>query len=220
MADLEFTFTDTGFPAGFVGDANDYKDTFLLYLQASVDSDNLLLGQVGGTAPTDHTIVWLDNGVWKYFQTSAWIPMAIQVWDSTSSFTTTFRTLGTMTADRIVTFQDKDGTIAYLEDMDFGRNAKVLTGHGAVIINWELSNNFYHSLDAGTTTTYSFSNSFPGQEIWVLTINGVATPVNFPANVLWISPGTEPNQTASGTDLWIIRNVAGSFIGQQLADLS
>lgn len=78
------TFSLAPIPTGQSLDANQYGQLLVQNLQAFI-SGQLLVGQIGGAAPTTNIGVWFNNGVWYYWDpgTSAYIPQTL-----TSSFPT------------------------------------------------------------------------------------------------------------------------------------
>lgn len=214
MATLNVTFTDGGFPANFSGDLNAFKDAIIQYLVGNIDSSNIILGKIGGSAPVADVGPWLDNGIWKSWNGSAYAPTKIYIGDATANVAI-FNTAA-LTANRTITFPDKDGTIALTSDLFNGRATTVLTGTTPTI-DWSTSNNYYELLTGNTTI--AMTKSVAGQKIFVSLVNsGTSYTVTW-TGVSWPG-GTTPTQTASGTDLYILQNVAGTIYGRQLANFS
>ncbi len=217
MPDLPVPLTDTGFPDPFVGDAQAFKDAWFAHIGATISSDNLLFGQIGGSAPLTNIGLWLDTvggGVLKYWKTadSAYVPVKVDIGNNTDTVTLLAATL---TADRTATFPNKTGTVALTSDVFTPRATVVLTGTTPTI-DWSVSNSFFINLTGNTT--FASSNSQPGQEIMVAVAQPSSHTITF-TGVLF--PGGSADAVASGTtDLFIIRNTAGSLYGQQLADES
>lgn len=210
MPNLTLTFSDSGFPDPFVGTPQQFKVAFITYLSATIPSDNLLFGQIGGTAPADHTLLWLDNGVLKYWNSAIWQPIITQLGNSAHILSFTAATL---TADRTVTFQDKDGIVALTSDVFTPRATTILSG-ATPALDWSTTNSFFISLTVNAVFTSTLSQ--PGQEIMVAITQPASWTVTWPATFLF--PAATPfTQVATGqTDLFVIRNVAGSIYVQQL----
>ena len=208
MPDLVLTPVDNGFPVNFSGTLEQFKDAIIQYTTLTVDADSVVEGRVGGAAPTDHTIPWLDGRVWKAWDGSAWTALDVIISNGGHNVELSAATL---TADRDIIFPNKDGTVALTADL-FGATSSMIIP-GTNIIDWSESNNFYRSISANTT--FTFKNSVPGQEIAVIIVATGSYTTTFPAN--WSGSHA---QTASGTDLYIFKNVAGVIYGRQLADMS
>lgn len=210
MPTYPLTFSDSGFPDPFTGSDQDFVDAFLQYLSASISSNNLLLGQIGGTMPVSNVGPWLDGNVWKIWDGSTYVPATQQI--SNSGFTITFGA-ETLTGDRTPQFQDKSGTVAMLSDVYDGRGTIVLPSTSTPEFDWSQSFSFYKSMSANNTA--SFSNYLPGQTIHVLISHVGTNTMTWPSYVKW-EGGSEPAQTPSGVDLYEFFNLAGTIYGKQV----
>ena len=82
---------------------------------------------------------------------------------------------------------------------------------GTTTIDWSTSNSFYKTI--GSDTTFTFTNTLPGQTITVV-VNSTGTySINWPASIAWDN-GFYPTQAKSTeTDTFTFRNVNGVIRG-------
>ncbi len=203
------SFSDAGFPNPFVGDNQDYVTNFEEFLAASISSNNLLLGQIGGTMPVSNVGPWLNGTVWYVWSGSTYIPATLELDNSGHKITFSAETL---TADRNVQFQDEDGIVAMLSDVYTGRGTTVVTG-ATPALDWSVNLSFYETTAVSITPT--FTNYLPGQRMTFLVVTtAMSMTVTWPTYVLWAG-GTPPVQTvAGGADLYSFFNLAGTIYGK------
>lgn len=215
MADLPITFTIPSFPASFVGDPNALAHAIAKSLTATIPSTKLILGQIGGSAPASNVGPWLNGNSWYVWSsgTSSYIPAAIVMGDTANKITLISTTL---TADRTVTFQDQSGTVALLSDIYTPRPTVTLSG-ATPSIDFSASTSFYLNLTANATMTTTGSQ--PGQTIAIAINNSATYTVSWGSLIQWPG-GTTPTQTTTGKDLYILKNLAGTIYGRQIANYS
>jgi hypothetical protein len=218
---INIKFTADPLPTDFSGTLQDFQDRFLLNLRGSIDETQVLTGQIGGPPPTQDVGPWLNGTTWHIWNGSEYVPSMVKIGGAgyvvqLGDYTTSGDG-ASLLPDRFQTLQDKDGTVALLSDIYAGRPTIVLSG-ATPTIDWSLSNNFTQVLPSNITV--SMKNSQPGQEVVVTlknnatsyTVTWAATPAIF-----WPA-GTPPSQTASKTDMYILKNIGGSILGRQVAN--
>jgi hypothetical protein len=220
---IKISFTADPLPSNFKGTLQDFQERFLLNLRGSIDGTSVLTGKIGGTKPTTNIGPWLNNGTWYVWNGAQYVPTTVKIGGpgyvvqlgsySTTALTTTSPILAT----RKQLLQDKDGTIALLSDVYEGRPAIELAGTTPTI-DWSAGHQFSEILTGNTTI--KMINSLDGQRITVsLRNNATSYTVTWPATpaVFWTS-GSPPVQTPNKTDLYVLRNIAGSIFGRQIAN--
>ena len=213
MATIPITLTDTGFPNPFSGTAQDLKNAWLQYLGATVTDGSFIPGQLGGTLPTTNIGLYLsDSGTFRYWNGTQYVPVVTKVGSALYSATLA----ATITAARTVTLQDKSGTLAYLDDVYNPRNTIILTGT-PITLDWSVTFAYYTSISSNITV--KSTNSLAGQEMALVVASSGTYTVGFPSTFVWPG-GTAPIQTPSGTDLYLLRNIAGTVYGEQIKNLS
>lgn len=213
MATLALTFTDSGFPDPFTGDVQDEVDAFVAHLAASITDTKLILGQNGGTIPGSNIgPLWINGTSIYVWDGATYTPVIIKLLNSTHL--TTFGS-ETLTADRVITFPDKDGIAAMQSDVFNTRGTHVVTGGTTPDFDWSVASSFYRAVNAANDTA-TFSNSLPGQEIIIVTFAAAAYTIAFPVIVEWKTPGTQPVQTSTATDMWRFTNLAGTIYGERV----
>lgn len=213
MATQTITFTDGGFPNNFSGNLEDFKNAIIDNLIGTIDSDNIIMGKIGGTAPTSNIGLWLDQQTVKVWSGSSYVPAKIVFGGSTNQVT--FTTSG-VTANRTITFPDKDGTVALTSDVYGGRATIILGAVTPQNIDWSLSNNFYKAPVANNV--FNMINSLPGQKISFI-INATGT-ITMTFNGVSFPTGLDIVQTASGVDLWEFKNIAGTIYGNHIKNFA
>jgi hypothetical protein len=211
MATFTFSFGTSGFPTTFVDDLAAFKDAFAASLTASISTDNLLTGKIGGSAPTSDIGPWFDVSggyVWKRWNGSAYVPIDLKLGNGSFNLTLV---AGTLTANRTVLFQNDDGTVAYLDDVYNKRTTVVITGT-TPNVDWSASETFFYSLTANRT--FTMSNSLPSQEIALAVSATGAFTITWPTDVVWAG-GTPPAQTSTATDVYIFTNIGGTIYGRR-----
>jgi hypothetical protein len=206
MAVYTINLTGTPLPTGWTGTLEQLRSAILDSLSGTISSDNVILGQVGGSAPTSDIGPWFKDGSWRYWDGSAYVPALIQFGSST--FHLTFS--GTLTANREWTVQDKDGTLALQSDI-FTPRATISLSGASPQIDWSDSNSF--KLTMGAVPTFSQINSKPGQEAFLVVFNstgGSLTPL-FGSGFHFEGGGGASAVVASKSNLLILRNVAGTI---------
>lgn len=215
---INITFTADPLPADFAGTLQDFQDTFLANLRGTISETDVLTGQVGGTMPTTNVGPWLNGDTWYVWNGVEYVPATVKVGNTDftvqlGAATTSGASKSTILADYTQNLQDKDGTVALLSDVYVGRAAVTLSGTNPTI-DWNLGHNFIEVLTGNTTM--KMSNYQDGQEITVaLTNSGTSYTVAWPSYVFWT--GSTPVQSASKTDLYIFKNIAGAIFGRQIA---
>lgn len=185
-----------------------YHQALIASITTSTTSSNVVLGQVGGTTPASNVGPWLSDTAWYVWNGSAYVPSTIKVGGATYQVTLA----GTPTANRTITLQDKDGTLATLDDIRTGQGTTTLSGT-SVTVDWSLSDSFALSLSGNTTV--AMSNSQPGQVKRVAIYNSSTHTVTW-SGVAWPS-GSAPVQTTGGkSDIYILSNIGGSIFGRFL----
>ena len=217
---ININFTADAIPEDFSGTFQDFQDRFLTNLRGTIDSASVLGGQIGGVDPDSDIGPWLDGTTWKVWNGSGYVPTMVKVGGAgyvvqLGNYTTSGDQ--SILPDRIQTLQDKDGTVALLSDVYVGRPCVTLSG-ATPTIDWNLSNHFTQVLPSNVTVTQK--NSQPGQRIVVtLKNNGTSYTVTWSGPVFWPS-GSAPTQTASSTDKYVLENIGGSILAEQVADYS
>ncbi len=217
MANYTFSFTTSGLPSTFVGTVDALIAAWTASLGATISSSNVLLGAVQSSTPAAALTPWLDTSVpaWKVWNGTAYVPVLIKL--GTSAHQITFDT-DSLSANRTVSFQDKDGIVAYLDDVYSRRPTSIIPAGSPSTIDWSLSETFYKLISINQV--FNMSNSLPGQEIDVI-IDSTGTPS---LGNTWnaVQFGTAPfTQTSGGKDWYHFSNIAGTIYGTQAAaDLS
>lgn len=220
---MNIRFTADPLPSDFKGSMQDFQSRFLLNLKGTVPDGNLLRGKIGGTKPNTNIGPWLNGSTWYVWNGSEYVPATLKV--GGAGFIVQLGDYTSVGSSAIAlptyvqTLQDKDGTVALLDDIYKGRDAVVLTGTTPVI-DWNLSNNFVETLSGNSTM--GMDNSQDGQEIFVaLRNNATSYSVTWQAvPVIFWSSGVAPTQTASKTDMYIFKNIGGSIFGRQIPNYS
>jgi hypothetical protein len=152
--------------------------------------------------------------VWKYWNGTAYTPFKVWVGDPNHVVQLNADSL---TTNRVQNLQDKDGTIALTSDLFSGRPTQILSG-ATPSIDWSSSGTYSILLSANTTFTSTLSQ--PGQEIYIAITNPSTYTVTWPSNFTWPG-GTPPTQSVTNkTDLYRLKNVAGTIYGEQKQDFS
>lgn len=195
-----------------------FHQAVIASLSTATSTSNVILGQIGGSLPTSNVGPWLNVTTWYAHNGSTYVPATIKVGSATYQVTLAAATL---TANRTITFPDKDGILALTSDIYGGRAAITLASTaGSCTVDWSLSGTFNLTLTEATTMV--MTNPTVGQEIRITIYNPptLSYAVTWPAAVKWVG-GTAPTQTAGGaggkTDLYILKNIAGNTYGRQLA---
>lgn len=216
--DIPVTFT-TGSFAFLGGGPEDLKDAIVAGLRATIPSDNLLLGQIGGTQPAlgSGVVLWFNNGSW-YYHVGGGVYQPVLIKVGTGTFTVTLAQPGTpYAANRTQTLQDKTGIIALTSDVYNPRPTITLSAATTMVADWSASFSFYHQLVI-TGTLIQLANGLPGQEIKIVVYNATSSAftLTFPTYVSVIGGTAMPfTPTHPGTDMYIIRNVAGQYLLEQ-----
>lgn len=216
---IDIKFTADPLPPDFSGTLQDFQDRFLLNLRGHISETQVLLGQVGGAKPLTNIGPWLNDATWYVWNGSEYVPTTVRVGGpgytvQLGNYTTVGDTKSSIVASRTQLLQDKDGTVALLDDVYVGRPAVILTGTTPTI-DWNLSNNFTETLPGNSTM--KMSNFKDGQRIAVsLKNNATSYTVTWPSYIFW--PSGAPTQTASKTDLYLFRCIGGTILGRQVAN--
>jgi hypothetical protein len=217
---INIGFTADALPSDFSGTLQDFQSRFLLNLHGHIADTQVLAGQIGGAQPTTNVGPWLNNDVWYVWNGAEYVPTSVKVGGAgytvqLSSPTTVGTGLSTTLSSNVQTLQDKSGTVALLDDVYTGRAVTVLTGTTPTI-DWSQGHNFFELLTGNTTI--KVANSIDGQKIVVALRNsGTSYTVTWPSSIFWTG-GSAPTQTASKTDLYVLRNIGGSIFGKQTAN--
>lgn len=217
MPIIDITFGSKGTFTYAGGGPSALAQAILNDMTSTINTDNLLTGKVGGAAPTTNVGPWLNGMTWYAWDSvnSKYTPALIKIGGGGSSkFTVSL--FSQPTANRTVTFQDKDGYVALLSDLSDPRPTVVL-GSGQNNIDWSITTNYYKSISSNTV--FTMNASLPGQEIWLVVKAAGGQTVTFPASVFWIG-GSQPVQTSGGTDFYILNNIAGQIYGRVLQNYS
>lgn len=91
------------------------------------------------------------------------------------------------------------------------------TAIAALNIDWSLSGTYSKTLAAGGNVI-TFTNDADGL-VLVVRLTGAASTVTWPAAVKWAG-GTEPTQTASGSDIYTLVRIGADIFGSYVQDLS
>lgn len=86
---------------------------------------------------------------------------------------------------------------------------------GSSTIDWSTSNSFYKTIL--TNTTFTFSNTLPGQSITVAISAAGSYNITWPATVIW-SGNIAPKQTASATDIYFFHNINNIVYGNIITE--
>lgn len=215
MAIYNLTFNSTALPADWSGTLEEFRQAILASLTATISTDNIVNGQVGGSPPVSDIGPWFNDGQWYYYNTSVvnqYIPVPVSVGDPTSPFVVSLGAL--LSSDKSQTFQDADGVIALTSDVYTPRATQTLTGSSPFTMDFSLSNSF--KLTTSANFTLKITNDVPGQITQLAVVNsggGAITPT-MPANVRSVSIA---NIAAGKTDVFVFRNVGGTIYAEQLA---
>ena len=85
----------------------------------------------------------------------------------------------------------------------------------ATTIDWATGSNFYKTI--ALNTTFTFSNTLPGQSITVTISAAGSYDVTWPATVVW-SGNIAPRQTASTTDIYFFHNINNIIYGDIITE--
>lgn len=188
------------------GDVPDLATAITSNLQGVIDSSNILLGQVGGAAPTSNVGLWVNGGILYYWNGSAYVPMVVAVGDGTHSVTLS----ASPTLNRTILLPDRDGTLALTVDIYTPRDTVIVP---ALNLDWSTSFSFYKAITV--SSAFTMTNTKPGQRIrFVISPTGSGA-YTFPAFVFWPS-GTAPTATAGQVDLLQFDNDGGSIYGKRI----
>jgi hypothetical protein len=217
---IHIRFTADPIPPDFQGTLQDYQDRFLLNLHGHIEDTQVLTGQIGGARPTQDVGPWFSNDTWHSWNGSEYVPATVKVGGAgyvvqLGDYTSVGDGVSNPLPNRIQTLQDKDGTVALLDDVYVGRPPVVLSGTTPVI-DWNLGHHFVEVLPGNTT--FRHINSKPGQRIVLLARNNTTsyTTTFAPTPAIFWPAGTAPSQTALKTDMYIFDNIAGSILGRQV----
>jgi len=220
---INIKFTADPIPVDFSVTLQDFQDRFLANLRGEIPDSQVLAGQSGGTRPTSDVGPWFNGQAWHVWNGSEYVPSPIKIGSGGYVIQlgdyTTVGDSDSILPDRVQTLQDKDGTVALLSDVYEGRPTISLSG-ATPMIDWSLSDSFTEVLPSNIVV--SMKNSQPGQEI-VVTFknNATAYTVTWPSAppIFWPT-GSAPAQTASKTDMYILKNIGGSILARQVANYS
>lgn len=209
-------FADGGFPDPFTGTPEDFRAAFFMWITSTVVIDGpggIILGQVGGSQPLTDIGAWLNSdgdGSWYHWDgVSTYVPDSVLIGNSTHFVNLVAPGLG---GDRTATFPDKDGIVAFTTDIYVPRPTIALSGTTPVI-DWSTTNSFFINITAPTTFTSNLS--LPSQVVFIAVTNGGGTTLTWPTEFLFPAPGYVPVVTGQ-TDLFVLRNIAGTVHVQQL----
>lgn len=172
MALLPLTFSDSSFPDPFSGTQQDLVQAFVDNLTATVNENNLLLGQIGGTKPITDVGIWLDTSdgsIWVW-DGAAYTPATVKLGNATDSITLS---AGTLTADRTILLPDEDGTVALLSDIYVPRPTIVVTG-AAPSLDWSATETFFLSMP-NSDVLATIANSVPSQTVRLVATNSTGS---------------------------------------------
>jgi hypothetical protein len=157
----------------------DLWDALASNLQATVDEG--IIGARSIANPATEESPWLDAGTWK-------------VWDDTSkAYTPAGVIVGSVqlsaepTANRLQTIQDKDGTIALLDDA-YGIRETVILPDGAVGVDWDSGTNFLCRIKRKTYFHMQHSRSGMRRRLWVVN-SGTNNTLLWDAAIKWPTGG-------------------------------
>lgn len=202
-------FTMGALPPSFNDTPQALANSIAAGLTVDLSLDSVVItGQVGGTEPVSNIGLWFPPVTGSSTSPSG----VIYAWNATSAKylpaplvagqlvgTTVFlsQIQSTATADRINKLPDKDGTIAFLDDISTGTGTKTFTG-GAVTINWEDRKTAYITATGNVTIAMSGTpTDNQEQDFWIENNNSHSYTVTFPTEALWAG-GTPYTQTVSG----------------------
>lgn len=204
MSTITLTLTPSAFSVTPTWTVEQFHQALAASLSVSTTSSNVVLGQVGGSAPLSDIGPWLHDTTWFAWDSvsSSYKPATIKIGGATFQVTLS----GAPTAARTIAFPDATGTLALTTDIN--RATVAPTVSATTTIDWSLSNSFAIALDKNITIANS--NSLSGQEIEISIYNPAAWTVTWPASVHF--SGAAPVQTTgSKTDRYFLRNVAGTI---------
>jgi hypothetical protein len=206
MPSLALTLANTSFDPAFSGNLNDLIAEYNSNLVAATATQYIMTGDVSSTsAPLTNVGPWMSPSTraWYAWNGSAYAPAVVKV--GTSAFQITFTT-DTLSADRNIIFQDKDGVVSYLEDVLYGPGTKVLTGTEAM--DCSLYSQF--SQTAAVDRAHTITNFLPGQHITVAWTPTVANKVmTFTPAPIWQGGAAPATFTANRTTLYYLYNLGG-----------
>lgn len=187
----------------------DFHQAFVESITSAVTSSNVILGQVGGTAPASPIGPWLNGTTLYAWNGSAYAPATIKVGTATYQVTLA----GTPTVNRIINLPDKDGTLALTSDITHATVTPTLGP--TVTIDWSAGDSFAIALDQNITIAHT--NTVPGKEVSIAIYNPAAASwtVTWPAENLFESAA--PTQsTDDKTDVHWVRNIGGTLYARYL----
>ena len=210
MSTVTLSLTASAFSITPTWTVEQFHQALAASLSAGTTTSNVMLGQVGGSAPLSNVGPWLNGTTLFAWNSgsSTYVPATIKIGDATNQITLA----GTPTANRTITIPDATGTLALTSDINRATVSPTLAA--TVNIDWSLSNSFAIPLDRNITITNS--NSLSGQEIQVTIYNPAAAvwTVAWGADVHYVSTPTQ--STNNKTDNYWLRNVAGTICGRYL----
>lgn len=157
----------------------DVWDALANNLEATIDEG--VIGARSIVNPATEEAPWLDSGTWK-------------VWDDTAkAYVPSSPVVGSVilaadpTANRLQTIQDKDGTIALLDDA-YGIRETVILPDGAVGVDWDTGTTFLCEIRRKTYFHMQHSRSGMRVRLWVINA-GTNNTLLWDAAIKWPTGG-------------------------------
>lgn len=197
----QINITSTPLPdVQWQGNLQDQLELFANHLEGEF-TGGVLLGQVGGDAPTSDIGRWVSGNVdyvWNATE-ARYLPVPVTIGKLHTAGTLTFTTFqSTATADRTLYTPDKDGILATTADVLGGRGTNTVNA-ASPTIDWSTdAGHYYLTLTGNAVITHT--NGEDGQErhLWIENPASASYTVTF-TDVIWPG-GTPPTQTVGAVN--------------------
>jgi hypothetical protein len=165
---LQITIVAGTLPSGAVYNPQTYFNAIVARMSATIDSGNVVFGQLGGTQPggalpgvNGQAGLWFGNpvvgghGYWNDWNADAatYLPIPVLCGQYVNNvLRTTNFVCGAVTANQTVTTPDKSGTLALTSDIVQALGTQTLPGSGTQTIDWSTPNPPVYIVMTGNVT--------------------------------------------------------------------